>query len=56
MGDFFELFGLESVKSAFSQNRCAVNITTAVWPPSPGHERPMGKLRQAVAHLFFNGF
>ncbi len=52
MGDFFELFGLKRVKSAFSQNWCAVNITTEVLVMSG----PMGELRRAVAHLFINGF
>jgi hypothetical protein len=35
MGDFFELFGFKRVKSAFSRNWCAVNITTEVWHPLP---------------------
>jgi hypothetical protein len=41
MGDFFELFGLKSVKSA---------------PHPQVMSGPMGELRRAAAHLFFNGF
>jgi hypothetical protein len=54
MGDFFELFGLKSVNSAFSRNRCAVNITTAVCPPpSPGHERADGRTSVGRSALIF---
>jgi hypothetical protein len=54
MGDFFELFGLKSVKSAFSRNRCAVNITTAIWPPpSPGHELADGRTSAGCSTLIF---
>ncbi len=53
-GDFFELFGLKSFKSAFSWNCCAVNITTAVWPPpSPGHERADGRTLAGRSALIF---
>jgi hypothetical protein len=57
MGDFFELFGLKRVKSAFSRNWCAVSITTEVFPPPPQvMSGPMGELWRAVAHLFIDGF
>ncbi len=56
-GNFFELFSRKSVKFAFSRNRCAVNITTAVWPPPLQiMSGPMGEIRRAVAYLFFNRF
>ncbi len=54
MGDFFELFDLKSVKPAFSRNRCAVNINTAVWPPpSPDHERADGRTLAGRSALIF---
>jgi hypothetical protein len=54
MGDFFELFDLKSVKPAFFQNRCAVNITSAVWPPpSPDHERADGRTSAGRCALIF---
>jgi hypothetical protein len=52
MGDFFELFGLKRIESAFSRNCCAVNITTEVWPPPPqAMSGPMGELRRAVVRI-----
>jgi hypothetical protein len=54
LGDFFELFGLKRVKSAFSRNWCTVNITTEVWPPpSPGHERADGRTSAGCSALIY---
>ncbi len=60
-GDFFELFDLNSVMFAFSQNCSAESITNRVCvlqqcstpppPPLPVMGRPMGELRWAVAHF-----